>query len=456
MEKVENHNIEFKKSWHDEYLKTVAAFANTDGGIIYIGYNDKGEVIGLEKSEIKKLLEDLPNKIRNKLGITLFVREEIQSGKSLLNIEISPSSFPFSYDGKFYVRTGSTTQELSGIELSSFLLGKTGNSWDELPADANIDQLEEVLDKESIEKFKAIASHRLPLIDQDTTKNILQKLNLITKDGHLTRACILLFGRNPQKYFISAYSKVGRFKNNTIILDTVEVKGNLFQQLDGILEAIKKNINVMFDTSVRELSLEGVARREIWDYPLDALREAVINALVHRDYLDTSSSIEVRIYDDELILSNPGKLMPPLTIEQLKEKHSGRQRNPLIAAVFYYANLIESWGSGTLKMINLCKEQNLPEPEFVERKEGIGEFAVLFYKDIFNEEELRKRGLNERQIKAVKYVKEKGKITNREYQEISKISERTATRDLLDLVVKKIFVQVGSTGKGTNYILMTP
>ena len=201
MEKVENHNIEFKKSWHDEFLKTVAAFANTDGGIIYIGYNDKGEVIGLEKSEIKKLLEDLPNKIRNKLGITLFVREEIQNGESLLNIEISRSSFPISYDGKFYVRTVSTTQELSGIELSSFLLEKTGNSWDELPADASIDQLEEVLDKESIEKFKTLARHRLPLIEQDTTKNILQKLNLITKDGHLTRACILLFGRNPQKYF---------------------------------------------------------------------------------------------------------------------------------------------------------------------------------------------------------------------------------------------------------------
>jgi len=456
MEKVENHNIEFKKSWHDEYLKTVAAFANTDGGIIYIGCNDKGEVIGLEKSEIKKLLEDLPNKIRNKLGITSFIREEINTGKSFLTIEIFRSSFPISYDGKFYVRTGSTTQELSGIELSSFLLEKTGSSWDEVPADANIDQLEEVLDKESIEKFKGIASHRLPLIDQDTTKNILQKLNLITKDGRLTRACILLFGKNPQKYFISAYSKVGRFKNNTIILDTVEVKGNLFQQLDGILEAIKKNINVRFDTSVKELSLEGVARREIWDYPLDALREAVINALVHRDYLDTSSSIEVRIYDDQIILSNPGKLMPPLTIEQLKETHSGRRRNPLIAAVFYYANLIESWGSGTLKMIDLCKEQNLPEPEFVERKEGLGEFTVVFYKDIFNEEELRKRGLKERQIKAVMYVKRNGKITNKEYQEISKISERTATRDLLDLVDKNIFVQVGSTGKGTNYILKTP
>ena len=125
-------------------------------------------------------------------------------------------------------------------------------------------------------------------------------------------------------------------------MDTVEVKGNLFQQLDGILESIKKHLNVRFDTSVRELSLEGVARREIWDYPLDALREAVINSLVHRDYLDNTTFIQVRIYDDQLLLSNPGKLMPPLTIEQLKEKHSGKQRNPLIASVFYYANLIEA------------------------------------------------------------------------------------------------------------------
>ena len=453
MEKVENHTVEFKQSWHDEYLKTIAAFANTEGGTIYIGYDDREEVVGLEKSETKKMLEDLPNKIRSKLGITPFVREEIQNGKSLLNIEIPCSSFPVSCDGKFYIRAGSTTQELSGIELSSFLLEKTGDSWDELPTSENIDQLEKILDNESIEKFKVLARQRLPLIEQDTIKSILQKLNLVTKNGRITRACILLFGKNPQKYFISAYSKVGRFKNNTIILDTVEVKGNLFQQLDGILEAIKKNINVMFDTSVRELSLEGVARREIWDYPLDALREAAINALIHRDYLDTSSSIEVRIYDDELILSNPGKLMPPLTIEQLKEKHSGRQRNPLIAAVFYYANLIESWGSGTLKMIELCKQQNLPEPEFVEQKEGLGQFTVVFHKDIFNEEELRKRGLNERQIKAVKYVKEKGKITNREYQELSNISRQMATIDLSHLVEKGILTMKGKAGKGIAYQL---
>jgi len=145
--------------------------------------------------------------------------------------------------------------------------------------------------------------------------------------------------------------------------------------------------------------------------------------------------------------------MPPLTIEQLREKHSGRQRNPLIAAVFYYANLIESWGSGTLKMIELCKQQNLPEPEFVERKEGLGQFTVVFHKDIFNEEELRKRGLNERQIKAVKYVKEKGKITNREYQELSNISRQMATIDLSHLVEKGILTMKGKAGKGIAYQL---
>ena len=200
MVKIENHTIEFKQSWHDEYLKTIAAFANTEGGTTYIGYNDRGEGIGLEKSETKKLLEDLPNKIRSKLGITPFVREEIQNGKSFLNIEVPSSSFPVSCDGKFYIRVGSTTQELSGLELSSFLLEKTGDSWDELPTSVNIDQLDEVLDAESIAKFKVLARQRLPLIEQDTTKSILQKLNLVTSDGRITRACMLLFGKNPQKY----------------------------------------------------------------------------------------------------------------------------------------------------------------------------------------------------------------------------------------------------------------
>ncbi len=145
--------------------------------------------------------------------------------------------------------------------------------------------------------------------------------------------------------------------------------------------------------------------------------------------------------------------MPPLTIESLKKPHSGNQRNPQIATIFYYAGFIEAWGSGTVKMINLCKNQGLPEPEFIESKEGIGGFTVEFYKDIYTEENLRKMGLNERQIKAVMYVREKGKITNEEYRKINNISDRTALRDLNDLCNKNIFEREGRTGRKTSYFL---
>lgn len=150
---------------------------------------------------------------------------------------------------------------------------------------------------------------------------------------------------------------------------------------------------------------------------------------------------------------NPGKLPEELSIEDLKKEHSSYPRNPLIANVFYLAGFIERWGSGTKRIVDLYKEQNLPEPDY---KEEQGGFSVWFYKDIYTEENLRKMGLNERQIKAVMYAKEMGKITNKEYQEVCETSERTATRDLSDLVERKVFEQIGITGKGTNYILKTP
>ncbi len=111
--------------------------------------------------------------------------------------------------------------------------------------------------------------------------------------------------------------------------------------------------------------------------------------------------------------------------------------------VFYYAGLIESWGSGTIKMINLCKENHLPDPDFINYEEGIGAFSVVFYKDIYTEEILRKMGLNERQMRALLYVKERGKISNREYQNLNSTSRQTATRDLSNLVERQILIPLG-------------
>ena len=450
---MENDKVEFKESWRDEYLKVIAGFANSDGGTLYIGYADNGEVVGVTEEQAKRLLEELPNKIRNKLRITPKVLEEHFDGKIVIKIDVLRSDQLVALDGRYYVRSGSTTQELTESELKNLLLERTDKTWDSFPVEGSLNDL----DSETIERWKRLlALNRVSYAGNESTEWLLRKTKLVTADGHLTRACMLLFGKDPQEHFISAYTRVGRFKDGTTILDTVDIKGNLLQQLDGSLEVIKKHLNVKFDTSVTELTLEGTRRREIWDYPLDALREALINALVHRDYSDYTSQILIRIFDDEIWFSNPGKLLPPLTTEDLKkEVHDTVHRNALLAEAFYLAGLIERWGTGTAKMVRLCTEQGLPEPVFIVKETGTGSFTVQFFKDIYNEENLMDLGLNDRQISAVIYVKKQGSITNKQYQEMFGVSKRTATRDLTDLVSHEIFDQIGKSGKGITYVLRT-
>lgn len=430
---MENQNTEYKENWKDEYLKTIAAFANGEGGKLFIGIDDRGKVSNLKNA--KRLLEDIPNKIRNHLGISSKV---YHNEKGVIVVEVESSEIPVSYDGKFYIRMGSTTQEIKGLHLAQLILKKQRLSWDALPSGAGVNEI----DKQAVEKFIELSSKRLAISAGDNHLKILENLELV-KNGELTNAGVLLFGKKPQRFIISAGARVGRFKTDIDILDTVEANGNLFVQLDTLFNAVKKHLNVKFEIK------EKLEREDVWDYPLDALREAIINALIHRDYMDTAD-IQIKIYDDKIWMWNPGGLPEGITIEQLKIEHGSKPRNKLLAMVFYYAGLIEKWGSGTKRMTSLCVEQGLPEPEF---KEEMGGLSVRFYKDIYTEENLRKMGLNERQIKAVMYVKEKGKITNREYQEINGLKKRQATDDLKELENKKIIERVGITGKGTYYTL---
>jgi len=404
---------------------------------MYIGIDDDGRTVTL--SNVKKLLEDIPNTIRNKLQITPSVKIEERDGREVVKITVNSSDFPVFLDGKIYIRSGSTTQELKGSELTNFLLGKTGKTWDSLTVDAVFDDL----DLETFKYFKGLAIDRLPEIKKASYKTIFKNLELITNDEKLTRALILLFGKKPQTFFITAQGRAGRFKTPTEILDTVIADGNLFKQLDTLMNAIKKHLNVRFE-------IKEIERKDVWDYPLEALREAVINALIHKDYLSTAE-IQIKIYDDRLWIWNPGKLPKQLTIESLKREHSSFPKNPLIASVFYYAGFIERWGSGTKRMIDLCKSQGLPEPEF---KEEFGGISVYFRKDIYTEEYLRKIGLNKRQIKAVMYVKEKKSINLSSFKTIvSEVSKKTLYRDLQELVNKGILKELGEK-KGRKYELL--
>ena len=434
---METQNIEFKPTWRDEYLKVICAFANADGGKLVIGVDDNGNLEGVRNS--KKLLEDLPNKIRNKLGIIPSVEVERKGGKDIIGISVNSASVPISCDGKYYLRSGTTNLELEGNELTNFLMRRVGKTWDEFIEErASLDDI----NAETIESFKKSAEDRIPsIVNEKDHRVILDKLNLL--DGSkLKRAAILLFGKDTQKFYPSAYLKIGKFLTEADLQTSDVVEGNLFEQLESALEILRTKY------LKSEIRFEGIHRREILEYPHEALREGIINALIHRDYLGTST-IQIRVYNDRLVMMNEGKFPPEVPVEKLKTEHISKPRNVLLAGAFYKAGFIESWGRGTIKIVEKCLEQGLPEPDF---KEEFGVVTVQFYRDRWNDENLRKLGLNERQIKAVMYVKEKGRITNKEYQEIAGVSNKTAYLELSDAVEKGVFVLEGS-GRRIGYAL---
>ena len=271
----------------------------------------------------------------------------------------------------------------------------------------------------------------------------MEKLNLVTKDGQLTNAAILLFGKRPYSISATTSFKIGRFGKELHDLHFQDIiETNLFTMATNVMEKLNDRY------LIRPISYKGLERLEPLEYPETALREAVLNAIIHKDY--SSTWIFLRVYDDRLEIWNPGTLPEELTIEKLKGAHSSYPRNANIAGVFFKAGYIESWGRGTNNIITACTEAGLPEPVIEEDQGGI---RVTFLKDIYTEDYLQALGLNVRQIKAVIYMKEHGQITNAGYQKLVAISRRTALRDLQELLEKQIVKRIGTGGSDVAYIL---
>lgn len=431
----EHQNIEYKQSWRDEYLKWICGFANAQGGRIYIGIEDKGVVTGVD--DYKKLMDDLPNKIVNHLGLVADVNLRKKADKHYIEVVVPASTVPISYHGVYHYRSGSTKQELKGAALHDFLLKKIGRTWDDTTVEGAAIQ---DLDEAAVASFvkASVKSGRIyESADKDDLPSLLQKLDLITPDGKLRAAAVLLFGKRPQRYFIHSYFKIGRFGASDADLrfqDTVE--GNIFEMVDRVIRLLKERY------LISPITYEGLQRIEKLEYPEPALREAILNSIVHKDY--TNTTIQLSVYDDKLVLWNPGQLPVDIPLEKLTQKHPSRPRNKHIAEAFFRAGYIESWGRGIEKIMTSFKEAGLPEPVF---KEDWGGVVVTFLKDIYTEEYLQTLDINARQIKAVIYAKKSGKINNKKYQELFNVSRITATRDLSDLVAKNILV---STGKGAG------
>jgi len=434
----EQQNIEYKSSWHEDYLKWICGFANAQGGKIYIGMNDTAAVVGLPDQ--KTLMEEIPNKIKNNLGITAEVNLLQKDDKYFIEIIVLPYSVPISLRGRYYYRSGSVKQELTGVALNEFLLKKAGQTWDNViePRATFAD-----IDENSVKQYLIISKEkgRLPDFDGLTTEQIFDKLHL-TENRQLKRAAVILFGKDPCRFYPNVYVKIGRFGKDNKDLRYQDVEeGNIIVLLRNVLERLEQKY------LIKNITFEGMYRIETLEYPTLALREMLLNSMVHRSYMGSFS--QMRVYDNKINLWNEGGLPEGITLQALKLEHTSKPRNLLIADVCFKGGLIDAWGRGTISIIDECKAAGLPEPELAERDGG---FMVTLFKNRFSEEQLQRLGLNERQIKAVLYVKEKGEITTSAYTKLYAVAERTARNDLNELSDKQILKRIGETNLA-KYIL---
>jgi predicted HTH transcriptional regulator len=304
------------------------------------------------------------------------------------------------------------------------------------------------VDARAVTSFVRLAriERQFPLPVKTPTADVLAHLHLLHGDGP-GNAAILLFGLDPQRFHPSAEVRCMHF-HGTEIQRPVPFyrvfKGTLFEQVDMAVDFVLSKLNRSVGT--RAESNRAPVRHEI---PPDVIREAIVNAIAHRDYT-TAAAVQVSVFADRVEVWNPGALLPPLTLESLRQPHGSIARNPRICEALFLGHYIEKYGTGTLMMIRECLAHALPEPDFAQRG---GEFTIAVWRDWLTEEVLAGFRLNERQLQAVSLVKTRGQLTNREFRDQTGVIIRTATRDLDALVRKGVLMKVGTTGRSTYYVL---
>jgi len=244
-------------------------------------------------------------------------------------------------------------------------------------------------------------------------------------DNRVTVAAILLFGRNAQQFLPQAVLRCGRFKGADAVhfLDMDAVQGNVIEQVERAMAFVKRNIRM-------GVEIRGLQREDVWEYPLDGLREALINAVCHRDYASTAN-VQIRIFDDRLEIWNPGVLPDGMTVADLWKQHESRPRNQLVANAFFLIKYVEQFGTGIQRIVDDCRTHQKPEPGFEVHGQT---FRAIFRRAAVSGEPSPSSGLNPRQTAALDHVRLNGRITRQQYVRLTGCSNATAKRDLSDLV----------------------
>jgi ATP-dependent DNA helicase RecG len=340
----ESQTVELKTSFSDEVIISLVAFANTNGGSVYIGVKDTGEVQGVElgKETIQNWLNEI--KVKTQPAIIPTIEELKQDNKVVVRIRVQEFPVkPISFKGRYYKRVNNSNHQLSPMEITDLNLQSLQLSWDAYDkqgksiADLDVSKMQQFIEKVNESKRFQLSGN---------WKNDLQKLKLIAKNK-ITNAAWLLFANDDLEYNVH----IGRFKTPSFIIDDKMLKGTLFEVIEEAMAYIIAHIKVAF-----EITGKTTRRTEIFEYPLPALRELLLNAVIHRDYL-SPIDVQIKIFDNYITFYNPGGLYGNLTIEQLqKDNYQANTRNRLIAESFYLIGEIEKYGSGFLRIRREIKD----------------------------------------------------------------------------------------------------
>lgn len=446
----ENKTVEFKEiiPSSKKISQTAVAFANGAGRKIFIGITDNKKIVGIdEKLDIFKTIDNLNTIIYDSCypNINTNIYTENKGDKTILVIEIFPGNLRPYYiknlgkENGVYIRVGASNRKASYENILELERQRRNVTFDE-EIDWDLD-------------YKNLGLKTLKKTFKENKKEFseekLLNLGLVKKEGNTlkaTRGLGIILG-----IYENTNINCARFKGKTmdIFLDKKEFTGNLFEKIENIQMFFENHLNL-------SSKFENFQRKDILEIPMLALREGIINAILHRDYSNQGRDIKIGIYDDVVEIVSPGGLPSTLTIEQI---YSGRSeiRNRVLAKIFKEFNFIEKWGSGINRMINLCKNANLKAPEIKETGDSV---VLTFYRAMPDNAGLvpdsagsipdsaKLNNLSETEKKVFILINDK--TTRRDIQEKLSFSERTIRKTLNTLQEKGLIEKLGK-GPATYY-----
>jgi ATP-dependent DNA helicase RecG len=439
MEYVETSMLELKEAVtnFNDIAKAACGFANAEGGKIVVGVTSKGIVTGVPAKEIDALQQRIDGAIQTVSPAPFHKIEVLKAdGKSVISVEIykiGEGAF-CTHGGIVYYRFGTTIRKLEGKTLQDFLIHRKILSFDESRSEATIADLDDARIADYVLK-------RTPefVYNSKNKADVLSNLGVIKKNGDVSvkNTAVLLFAKEPARFFPQNEMKLARFKRTIAveIIDSKFIHKTLLENLAEANEFVRRNTKTRFST-------KGLERTEVGEYPDKVVREALANALVHRDYFSKDAT-QLNIFDDRLEIINPGGLPQGLSMKMLGTLSI--QRNPLIYRLLRDIRLVEGLATGIPRMRQGMLEQNLPEPVF----EDLGSF---FKVTLYNAPAGAQSLSSVRQQKALHYLQKNKSITSQTYATITGVSRVTAIKDIQDMIHKKVVRKVGTT-RSAYYVL---